>query len=80
MNYLAHIFLSGNDDDVLIGNFIGDYVKGKDFNNYPAGIQKGILLHRRIDTYTDRHKIIHQSMSYFAPAMWSSSTYEAERL
>ncbi len=68
MNYLAHIFLSGNNDDILIGNFIGDYVKGKDHYDYPPGIRKGILLHRRIDAFTDRHRIIHQSMSYFTPA------------
>ena len=67
MNYLAHIFLSGNDDDVIIGNIIGDYVKGRDYNLYPPTIRRGILLHRRIDTYTDKHKIVHQSKSYFAP-------------
>jgi len=67
MNYLAHIFLSGIDDDIMIGNFIGDYVKGSDYNNYPEGIRKGIVLHRRIDSFTDGHKITHQSMSYFAP-------------
>lgn len=67
MNYLAHIFLSGTDEDVMIGNFIGDYVKGRDFNLFPPGIKQGILLHRRIDAFTDKHKIVHQSMSYFAP-------------
>lgn len=67
MNYLAHIFLSGNDDEIIIGNFIGDYVKGKDYNLYSPNVKKGILLHRRIDSFTDRHKIVHQSMSYFAP-------------
>lgn len=67
MNYLAHIFLSGTNDEIIIGNFIGDYVKGSDYNMYPPLIKKGILLHRRIDTYTDKHKIVHQSMSYFAP-------------
>jgi acyl carrier protein phosphodiesterase len=67
MNYLAHIFLSGTDNEVMIGNFIGDYVKGKEYTMYPPSIRKGVLLHRRIDAYTDRHKIVHQSMSYFAP-------------
>jgi acyl carrier protein phosphodiesterase len=67
MNYLAHIFLSGSDENVIIGNFIGDYVKGRDFNLYPPGIKQGILLHRRIDAFTDTHKIVHQSMRYFAP-------------
>lgn len=67
MNYLAHIYLSGVQDQILIGNFIGDHVKGSDYKKYPQGIKKGIILHRRIDTFTDRHKIVHQSMKYFAP-------------
>jgi acyl carrier protein phosphodiesterase len=67
MNYLAHIFLSGTDNEVLIGNFIGDYVKGKEYTMYPPSVKKGIFLHRRIDSFTDKHKIVHQSMSYFAP-------------
>ncbi|MBA7692229.1 Acyl carrier protein phosphodiesterase [subsurface metagenome] len=49
----------------MIGNFIGDYIKGQDYNKYPALIKKGILLHRRIDSYTDKHKIICQSKNYF---------------
>jgi acyl carrier protein phosphodiesterase len=65
MNYLAHIFLSGIEEEIIIGNFIGDYIKGKDYNKYPDLIKKGILLHRRIDTFTDKHKIVNQSKSYF---------------
>ncbi|MBN1950722.1 MAG: DUF479 domain-containing protein [Bacteroidales bacterium] len=67
MNYLAHIFLSGTSDQILLGNFIGDYIKGSDYNKYPPTIKKGIILHRRIDFFTDRHKVVHQSMKYFAP-------------
>jgi len=67
MNYLAHIFLSGTDDEIMLGNFMGDYVKGRAYTMYPPAIRKGLLLHRRIDSYTDRHKIVHQSMGYFAP-------------
>lgn len=67
MNYLAHIFLSGTDDEIIVGNFIGDYVKGRDYTLYSPGIRKGILLHRRIDFFTDRHKIVRQSKSYFVP-------------
>jgi acyl carrier protein phosphodiesterase len=66
MNYLAHIFLSGTEEGIMIGNFIGDYVKGNDYNNYPEIIKKGILLHRRIGTFTDKHKIVSQSKSYFS--------------
>lgn len=56
MNFLGHLFLSGNNEKILCGNFIGDYVKGNKHNSYPIEIQKGILLHRSIDTYTDNNK------------------------
>jgi acyl carrier protein phosphodiesterase len=55
MNFLAHIYLSGEDEKLMIGNFIGDYVKGKDYENYPTPIKEGILLHRQIDFFTDCH-------------------------
>ncbi len=55
MNYLAHLYLSGDDEKVILGNFIGDYVKGKNYLKYPAEIQKGILLHRQIDSFTDKN-------------------------
>lgn len=61
MNYLAHIFLSGNQPEVQIGNFIGDAVKGKDYENYTENVKRGILLHRQIDTFTDAHPIVRQS-------------------
>lgn len=61
MNFLAHIYLSGTDEEVIIGNFIADSIKGKKYLKYPTGIQKGILLHREIDTFTDAHPIVRQS-------------------
>lgn len=61
MNFLAHIYLSGKDEDLLIGNFIADSVKGKRYLNYPLGIQKGIILHRAIDYYTDTHPVVRKS-------------------
>ena len=61
MNFLAHVYLSGNSDEISIGNFIGDYVKGSNYNNYPDLIRKGILLHRSIDDFTDHHPIVHHS-------------------
>jgi acyl carrier protein phosphodiesterase len=57
MNFLAHIYLSGDSRELLIGNFIGDYIKGKDYEKYPPLIQEGILLHRKIDGFTDNHPI-----------------------
>jgi Uncharacterized protein conserved in bacteria len=61
MNFLAHIYLSGDDEAVIIGNFIADGIKGKRYLKYPSQIQKGILLHRAIDSYTDQHPIVKQS-------------------
>jgi len=61
MNFLAHIFLSGDNTGVTIGNFMADGIKGKDYEKYPREIQIGILLHREIDTFTDAHKTVRKS-------------------
>ena len=61
MNYLAHIYLSGENDLVTIGNFIADGIKGRAYKKYSKEIQTGILLHRNIDTFTDAHKTFRQS-------------------
>ena len=58
MNYLAHIFLSGPNRKVQLGNFVGDAVKGSSYKNYPSDIAKGIQLHRAIDDYTDHHPAV----------------------
>ncbi len=55
MNHVAHCFLSFGNEDLLIGNFIGDFIKGNTWKAYQEGVQQGILLHRFIDDYTDRH-------------------------
>jgi len=55
MNYLAHAYLSFGDPDILAGNMISDFIKGKKKFDYPGRIQMGITLHRAIDEYTDTH-------------------------
>ena len=57
MNFLAHLYLSGESEDLLVGNFIGDWIKGNNYDNFPQTIKEGILLHRYIDEYTDKHPI-----------------------
>ena len=57
MNYLAHIYLSGENELLKIGNFMADHIKGNKYKSYPQDIQKGILLHRQIDSFTDNKKI-----------------------
>ena len=61
MNFLAHIYLSGDNDLMKIGNFMADGIHGKHFDNFHKEIQKGIILHREIDTFTDAHPIFRQS-------------------
>jgi acyl carrier protein phosphodiesterase len=56
MNLLAHAYLSFGNEQVLVGNLISDYVKGSAQYNFPKGIQQGIQLHRKIDTFTDVHE------------------------
>jgi acyl carrier protein phosphodiesterase len=68
MNYLGHSFLSFNHANLLVGNLIGDFVKGnKDVLEYPEAIQKGIRLHRKIDNYTDTHMAITLAKNIFKP-------------
>jgi acyl carrier protein phosphodiesterase len=68
MNYLAHAYLSFNQPELLVGNMISDFVKGKKKFNYSDGIQKGIALHRAIDSYTDNHECIKSAKEVFRPA------------
>lgn len=67
MNYLAHAFLSGDDPELLLGNFIADSVKGKQIQLYAPQVIKGIKLHRLIDAYTDSHAIVEFSKARLRP-------------
>jgi len=61
MNFLSHLHLSGDSEGLIIGNYIADSVKGSAYNQFSPEIQQGILLHRKIDTFTDTHSIVEQS-------------------
>jgi acyl carrier protein phosphodiesterase len=61
MNFLAHIYLSGTNDAVKIGNFMADSIRGHRYDAYPTDLRKGILLHRAIDSFTDAHPVYRQS-------------------
>ncbi len=67
MNYLAHIFLSGSDRRLQLGNFIGDFVKGNSYQQYPDSISNGIILHRKIDEFTDAHPFYREIIEYIRP-------------
>ena len=61
MNFLAHIYLAGTNEGLIIGNFIADMVKGKSYLNYDEPLQKGILMHRQIDSFTDNHPVFRKT-------------------
>lgn len=67
MNYLAHSFLSFTYNDILIGNFIADALRGKEVDSFDSSIKMGIQLHRLIDNFTDHHIIVKQSKERLAP-------------
>lgn len=68
MNFLAHLFLSGENTEIKVGNFIGDFVKGRNLGErFGKEIAKGISLHREIDWFTDRHPIVKKSKDRLRP-------------
>ena len=55
MNYLGHLFFSNNDLELMYANIYGDFIKGSKLSHHPKIIQKGVKLHRSIDSYIDNH-------------------------
>lgn len=67
MNFLFHMLLSGDDDQLLLGNFMGDFVKGSLQNRFTPRVRDGVQLHRRIDSYAEQHPLFRQSRYRLAP-------------
>jgi acyl carrier protein phosphodiesterase len=68
MNFLAHAYLSGDDKKLLVGNFIGDFIKGRQaLSKFGPEIIRGVELHRAIDEFTDNHPIVHESKDRLRP-------------
>jgi len=67
VNFLFHLYLSGNDPDILTGNMMGDFVKGAIGDQYPPGVKTGLTLHRRIDSFAQNHALFRQSKQRINP-------------
>jgi acyl carrier protein phosphodiesterase len=67
MNFLAHLYLSFGDEEITIGNFIADHVKGRSASQFPPKIKLGIDLHRAIDEFTDHHEIVYRTKFRLRP-------------
>nr|WP_298248481.1 ACP phosphodiesterase [uncultured Halomonas sp.] len=64
MNFLAHAWLArrGN-DDFLYGNLIADGVKGRNLEEWPADVARGIRHHRHVDAFVDGHAVTHSILT-----------------
>ena len=69
MNHLAHAFLAGADDEVLLGGLLGDFWRGAPDPHWPPAIRTGVVLHRKIDVYTDSHADVARARTLFAPPL-----------
>ena len=69
MNHLAHLYLSSDNEEEMVGQFIADAVKGNDFNLYSRDIRNGILLHRWVDSYTDTHDLVKELRAEYRPKL-----------
>ncbi len=67
MNHLAHALLAGANDDLLVGSLLGDFWRGAPDPSWPAGVRTGVILHRRIDVYTDSHPVVAAARTLFHP-------------
>lgn len=67
MNYLAHFYLSGNNKQLMLGNYMGDFIKASEVEALPSEIKKGVMLHRFIDEYTDNHQEVLKSKELVRP-------------
>jgi len=67
MNYLAHLYLAEDSPESLLGNLLGDFLKGRSINAYCDEIKKGIQLHQKVDRYTDSHPVVRESKKLISP-------------
>ncbi len=67
MNYLAHLFLAGESPESRVGNLQGDFMRGVDRQDLTNGVWQGVLMHRRVDAFTDAHALFRQSRQRLAP-------------
>lgn len=74
MNFLAHAYLSFDQPKILVGNFIGDFVKGNLEDQFEREIIHGIRLHREIDRFTDLHPVVKESQLLLKPVFFRYSS------
>ena len=69
MNFLAHVMLSSHDSEEMVGNLLGDFVRKGEESAFSERMQRGIILHRRIDGFTDQHPVFMRSRRRIRPEL-----------
>jgi acyl carrier protein phosphodiesterase len=67
LNFLAHAYLSGDDPELLFGNFVADSIKGKTLETFAPKVRDGVMLHRSIDAFTDQHPLVRECVALLQP-------------
>jgi acyl carrier protein phosphodiesterase len=65
MNYLAHIYLARYSEEAMLGALLGDFVKPQADGQFSATTQAEILIHRKVDAFTDSHPVVLAAKSLF---------------
>ena len=79
MNYLGHLFLAGVEEDSIVGNYLGDFIKGKlDSENINRGILQGIMMHRKIDALADEKiiSVLNEKKLAFSHRRYAGITFD----
>lgn len=69
MNFLAHLHVVPDRPGLQLGGVLADLVKGPDVAALPADVRAGVVLHRKVDAFTDRHPAVVRSVGRIA-AEW----------
>lgn len=65
MNYLAHLHIADHCQSSLLGNLLGDFVRGNPESQFSSEISAGVRLHRFVDSFTDSHPLVIESKGHF---------------
>jgi len=66
MNYLAHLYLARGSHEAMLGALLGDFVFGRAaLDDYSPVERREILVHRKVDRYTDDHPLVVQARDHF---------------
>jgi acyl carrier protein phosphodiesterase len=67
VNYLAHLFVAGDNPADLVGHMLADFVTPREIAAYPPEIREGIVMHQRVDAFSDNHPAFAASRRRFQP-------------